>query len=154
MSPAPGIETEIARLRDLDHADLRLRWRNTFGKIAPPTLQRSLLMRLLAYKLQVQLHGDISPATAQLLDNVSRAKAAGSNASVVDAVNDHHGQMQPGTVLVREHNGANHHVTVLEKGFSWNGQSFPSLTKVAHAITGTNWNGPRFFGLRDRRVPQ
>lgn len=153
MSPDTGVETEIAQLRDFSLEDLRLRWRNAFGKTAPLTLQRSLLLRLLAYRLQVQRHGDISPTTAQLLETVTRSKANGK-AAPIEAINDHHGQMQPGTVLVREHNGANHHVTILEKGFSWNGQIFPSLTKVAHAITGTNWNGPRFFGLRDRRAPQ
>jgi hypothetical protein len=147
-----GVAIEIARLRDLNHEDLRLRWRNAFGKIAPSTLQKSLLLRLFAYRLQAQLHGDISPATTKLLDTISRSNAAGSKVPIIEAVNDHQGQMQPGTVLVREHDGASHHVTVLEKGFSWNGQTFASLTKVAHAITGTNWNGPRFFGLRDRQA--
>ena len=59
---------------------------------------------------------------------------------------------KPGTLLVREWEGALHRVMVLEQGFAWNGQTFDSLSKVAHAITGTNWNGPRFFGLRERRA--
>lgn len=152
MSGDHGIENEIARLRDLSHEDLRLRWRNAFGKMAPPSLPKSLLLRLMAYRLQAHLQGDISPATAQLLEDVCRSKETGSKVAAVKAVNDHQGQMQTGTILVREHNGASHHVVVLEKGFLWHGQTYPSLTKVAHAITGTNWNGPRFFGLRDRRV--
>jgi hypothetical protein len=41
-------------------------------------------------------------------------------------------------------------VMVMEDGFAWNGQTYDSLSKVAFAITGTRWNGPRFFGLRDR----
>lgn len=36
------------------------------------------------------------------------------------------------------------------KGFTWNGKIYPSLSQVAFAITGTRWNGPRFFGLRDK----
>jgi len=55
-----------------------------------------------------------------------------------------------GTLLVREWEGVLHRVMVLEQGFAWNGQTYDSLSKVARAITGTNWNGPRFFGLRDR----
>jgi hypothetical protein len=39
---------------------------------------------------------------------------------------------------------------VLEEGFTWNGGSYKSLSKVARAITGTRWNGPRFFGLREK----
>jgi hypothetical protein len=39
---------------------------------------------------------------------------------------------------------------VLADGFAWSGQTYDSLSKVAFAITGTKWNGPRFFGLRDK----
>ncbi|WP_281411524.1 DUF2924 domain-containing protein [Enterovirga aerilata] len=57
---------------------------------------------------------------------------------------------KPGTLLVREWEGTLHRVMVLEEGYAWNGQSFESLSKAARAITGTNWNGPRFFGLRQK----
>ena len=40
-------------------------------------------------------------------------------------------------------------VAVFADGFKWNGKTYPSLSKVAFAITGTNWNGPKFFGLRE-----
>lgn len=56
---------------------------------------------------------------------------------------------KPGTLLVREWNGELQRVMVLQEGFAWNGQTFDSLSKVAFAITGTKWNGPRFFGLRE-----
>ena len=57
----------------------------------------------------------------------------------------------PGTVLVREWDRKSHRVMVMPDGFAWNGKTFDSLSKVAFAITGTKWNGPRFFGLRDRQ---
>ena len=57
--------------------------------------------------------------------------------------------LSPGTMLGREWNGQMHQVTVLAGGFAWNGRIYPSLSKVAFAITGTRWNGPKFFGLRD-----
>jgi hypothetical protein len=58
--------------------------------------------------------------------------------------------LQQGTILSREWNGRIERVAVSADGFSWNGKTYPSLSKVAFAITGTRWNGPRFFGLRDR----
>jgi hypothetical protein len=54
-----------------------------------------------------------------------------------------------GTMLTREWNGQNHRVTVVNEGFAWEGRTYDSLSKIAFAITGTKWNGPRFFGLRD-----
>ena len=61
-----------------------------------------------------------------------------------------------GTVLVREWGGVTHHVTVVADGFLWNGKTYPSLSSVARTITGTNWNGPRFFGMRElkRKAPE
>jgi hypothetical protein len=59
-------------------------------------------------------------------------------------------EVRAGTMLAREWNGQMHRVAVLAKGFSWNGNIYPSLSKIALAITGSRWNGPRFFGLRDK----
>jgi Protein of unknown function (DUF2924) len=58
--------------------------------------------------------------------------------------------LKPGTILVREHAGVLHRVVVMENGFAWEGKTFRSLSEAAQAITGTNWNGPRFFGLRSK----
>jgi hypothetical protein len=58
--------------------------------------------------------------------------------------------IQQGTILSREWKGRMHRVAVLASGFVWNGKTYPSLSKVAFEITGTRWNGPRFFGLRDK----
>jgi Protein of unknown function (DUF2924) len=54
-----------------------------------------------------------------------------------------------GTILVREWQGTSHQVTVVNDGFLWSGRTYRSLSGIARAITGTNWNGPRFFGLRE-----
>ena len=59
-------------------------------------------------------------------------------------------ELTPGTVLVREWDRRSQRVMVMADGFAWNGQTYDSLSKVAFAITGTKWNGPRFFGLRDK----
>ena len=55
----------------------------------------------------------------------------------------------PGTVLVREWGQRDHQVTVTASGlFQYEGKPFKSLSAVARHITGTQWNGPLFFGLR------
>src|SRR2546421_12405169 len=59
-------------------------------------------------------------------------------------------ELTPGTVLVRDWDRQSQRVMVMSDGFAWNGQTYDSLSKVAFAITGTNWNGPRFFGLRGK----
>jgi len=54
---------------------------------------------------------------------------------------------------MREWNAQTYRVMVVEKGFAWNGRIYDSLSNVAFSITGTHWNGPRFFGLRDKIAP-
>ena len=56
--------------------------------------------------------------------------------------------LTPGTRLLREWQGATHHVTVKAKEFEYAGATYPSLTAIAKRITGTAWSGPLFFGLR------
>ena len=60
----------------------------------------------------------------------------------------------PGTLLTREWDGHLQRVMVLADGFSWNGKTYPSLSKVAFAMTGTRWSGPRFFGLSDKSASE
>ena len=110
--------------------------------------RRRLLLRVLAYRAQAAVFGDLDKATARLLDRI--ADDAGSGKRVEVPVPDRVG-IRPGTLLVREWEGVSHRVMVMAEGFAWNGSTYPSLSKVARAITGTRWNGPRFFGLRDQK---
>jgi hypothetical protein len=63
-----------------------------------------------------------------------------------------HRGLKPGTLLVREFEGQSHTVTVVPDGFAWTGATYKSLSEIARAITGTRWNGPRFFGLHERTI--
>ena len=83
----------------------------------------------------------------RLLDRSGSPEKAGRNA--VD-LSRHTTELRPGTILGREWNGQMQQVAVLADGFAWNGNTYPSLSKAAFAITGTRWNGPKFFGLRDK----
>ncbi len=142
---AVSLAGELDRLSAMDAASLRRRWRMVFGRAAPEQLPRALLQRALAYRIQADALGDLDRDTIRMLDRLARE---GRDATVIP-LPELRGT-KPGTLLVREWEGMLHRVMVLEQGFAWNGQTYDSLSKVARAITGTNWNGPRFFGLRDR----
>ena len=140
------LDSEIARLRDLAVGELRSRWHNVFGRRPHPHLPRHLLFRALAYRLQADVLGDLDGESQRLLDRSVSPEEAGQRAVDLDRRT---ANLRPGTVLGREWNGQMQRVAVLADGFAWNGKTYPSLSKVAYAITGTRWNGPRFFGLRD-----
>jgi hypothetical protein len=133
------VRAEVEQLRSLDKDDLRARWRKMFGKEPPRALTKDLLGRMIAWRIQEKLYGGHDKATIKLLDGLARGEAAKAGAGP---------RLKPGTVLVREHRGVLHTVTIVPNGVVWQEQTYPSLSTVARAITGTSWNGPRFFGLR------
>ena len=113
---------------------------------APAHLPHHLLYRILAYRLQADRLGDLDAETLRFLDRSGSATDVGKLAI---EFNQRRTDLSVGTLLVREWDGQLHRVMVLADGFAWHDKVFPSLSKVAFAITGTRWNGPRFFGLRD-----
>ena len=141
------IDVEIARLRDLDVGTLRARWRTVFRRRPSPHLPRHLLFRVLAYRLQADCLGDLDAGSRRLLDGAGSPKDAGKRSAEAKRLTT---ELRPGAMLTREWNGRMQRVAVLADGFAWNGKTYPSLSKIALAITGTRWNGPRFFGLRDK----
>ena len=151
------LETEIARLRGLALEGLRARWRSVTGREAPPHLPRHLLFAMIAYRTQAEVLGDLDIDTARLLRNVGAARSGPEVIPLTDALDRRRRKLLPGTVLTREWNGHNYRVMVVAEGFAWEGRTYDSLSKIAYAITGTKWNGPRFFGLREKKpaeVPQ
>lgn len=141
-----SVETLLQRLDQLTMAELRLQWRNHLGGQPPDHLPRWLFMRLLAYRVQVAVYGGLSSKALRLI----RQSGRGGDADFeIRSPQSREGvDLKPGTVLVREWRGQLHHLMVLSDGFAWNGEAYGSLSRVARAITGTNWNGHRFFGLR------
>jgi hypothetical protein len=141
----------IAAFGDRDADQLRLQWRNHLGGAAPAHLPRWLLLRLLAYRLQAAALGDLDRVTLLLLRQSAGEGAATSDGRPFQtrgpATREGVG-LKNGSLLVREWNGRLERVMILEKGFAWNGATYRSLSQIAKAMTGTNWNGHRFFGLR------
>jgi hypothetical protein len=144
------IGDEIAHLRGLDFKGLRSRWQSVFQRPPPDHLPRHLLFAIIAYRIQADRLGDLDHETKQILDRtVSNETGAAASARLV-SFDQKRAELTPGTVLVREWDRQSQRVMVMADGFAWNGQTYDSLSKVAFAITGTKWNGPRFFGLRDK----
>jgi hypothetical protein len=146
-----SVEAEIVRLRGLDTKALRARWRTSFRQDAPTHLARHLLFAMLAYRLQAEAIGDLDAETVRFLKQVDLAPSKQAAVPLTQAFAWRTRDLMPGTVLTREWGGQNHRVMVREEGFVWAGRPYSSLSEIAEAITGTKWNGPRFFGLRGKK---
>jgi hypothetical protein len=142
---ATDLAAEIAALESSDMSSLRLRWRATFRKAFPENLPTSLVVGILACRLQADVLGDLGEAEKKYLEGIAR-KPGGPK--VIHRFGEREGRHRPGTVFVREHGGEIHRVVSTETGFAWQGRNYASLSAVACAITGTNWNGLRFFGVK------
>ena len=137
-------------MRDLDVKGLRARWQSVFQRPAPLHLPRHLLFAVVAFRIQADRLGDLDHETKKVLDRTRANDSAMANR--LKSLDQKRTDLTPGTVLVREWDRQSHRVMVVADGFAWTGQTYDSLTKVAFAITGTRWNGPRFFGLRDKQA--
>ena len=146
----PSVEDEIAHLRGLELGGLRARWQSVFRRPAPAHLTRHLLFTVIAYRLQADRFGDLDHETKQVLDRTVAKEAGPAMSARLASFDQKRTELTPGTILVREWDRQSQRVMVMADGFAWNGQTYDSLSKVAFAITGTKWNGPRFFGLRDK----
>jgi hypothetical protein len=137
----------IGNLEQLSRAKLRALWTEELAEEPPPALGRDILALGIAYARQQRRYGGLSRPVAKELDRLlARALGDGSTEKPLLPTRP---LPRAGTILVREWQGKAHHVTVTDDGFLWNGKPHRSLSSVARAITGTTWNGPRFFGLRE-----
>jgi hypothetical protein len=133
------IEAEIDRIQTLKPDAVRALWQDTFKREIPKALTRDLLVRTLCWHVQEQAFGGHSPAMLKLLANCAKG---------IPGEVDRLRRLQLGTEIVREYQGERHTVVITAAGFRWRGQDYSSLTAIARVITSSNWNGPRFFGLR------
>ena len=150
ISTKTSIEDEIAHLRGLDLKGLRSRWQSVFQKPPPDHLPRHLLFAIIAYRIQADRFGDLDHETRQLLDRTGARESGTATSARLVSFDQKRTELTPGTVLVRKWDRQSQRVMVMSNGLAWNGQTYDSLSKVAFAITGTNWNGLRFFGLRNK----
>jgi hypothetical protein len=137
-------------MRGLDLKGLRARWQGVLRRPAPAHLTRHLLFAIIVYRIQADRFGDLDHETRQVLDRTDAKEAGPVTSARLATFDQKRTKLSPGTVLVREWDRRSQRVMVMADGFAWNGQTYDSLSKVAFAITGTRWNGPRFFGLRNK----
>ena len=140
-----SVVAQLAALRKMSVVELKQRWEALFATPVPNN-SRSYLEVRLGNRIQELMLGGLSRDTRRVLDLLVK-ELDGKNTR--KAIMTDPRKPIPGTRLLREWDGAEHSVTVLRDGFDWQGWKFKSLSAVARAITGTQWNGYRFFGLRE-----
>ena len=139
------IEREIAKIERMTLHELREAWLTRFGAAAPKLKGRDLLIRVLAFRLQADVFGDHTPAVKRKLAHLASVLAKNPKASLFPSPS-----LKPGIVLMREWKGIVHRVMVQHEGFLYDEKAYSSLSDIARTITGTNWSGPRFFGIEQR----
>jgi hypothetical protein len=141
----PGIKDELDRLATMPIARLRVRYQEVFRTEPPKAFGPDLFRRSIAHRIQEKAYGGLSRPAQRLLDQAMKAFAAKPNGKIALPR-----RIKPGSVLVRQWKGRSHRVMVLAEGFAYDGSTFGNLSEIAGLITGTKWNGPRFFGLRSK----
>src|SRR6266849_1629761 len=139
----PAVEAELDRLPTTPIVQLRVRYRELFRVDPPKAFGPDLLRRSIAQRIQEKAYGGLSRSTQRLLDQLVKAAMAKPNGRL-----ELPRRIKPGSELVRTWKRKTYRVMVMADGFAHEGKTFTSLSEIASEITGTKWNGPRFFGLR------
>ena len=138
------IRAEIAELRTFSRKQLLDKWHELYGSASSPSIRRELMIPFLAYKIQENVYGGLKRSTRAELRRIGRALETGSGLLIPNL----RSRAKPGTRMVRHWRGKPHEVVVTESGFEYCGRSYRSLSQIAREITGTQWSGPAFFGLK------
>jgi len=139
----PAVDAELDQLPTTPIAELRKRYRELFRTEPPKAFGPDLLRRSIAHRIQEKAYGGLNASARRLLDQLVKAAMAKPNGRL-----ELPRRIKPGSELVRSWKGKTYRVMVMADGFAYDGEKFASLSEIASEITGTKWNGPRFFGLR------
>ncbi|MCT4635382.1 MAG: DUF2924 domain-containing protein [Rickettsiales bacterium] len=131
---------QVLELERMTAVELRKVYNNLFSVPCTGTANKEQLIPKLAYKIQELALGGLKESTKAKLDSIAKNSMTG--------VKNKHCDLLPGTKICKEYDGTIHQVEVLKDGFEYNGQKWKSLSAIATKITGTKWNGPKFFGMR------
>lgn len=130
---------QVLELENKSSVELRKIYNNIFPEKCQSNIHKEQLKHRIAYRLQELAFGGLGEKTKAKLDIFARDGVMSKN---------QHESLLPGTKICREHNGIMHEVEVTKDGFEYQGQKWSSLSAIATKITGTKWNGPKFFKLR------
>ncbi|MBI5529336.1 MAG: DUF2924 domain-containing protein [Deltaproteobacteria bacterium] len=151
MTSKPSILRQLAELDRLGPVEIKERWRALFGT-EPPAYNRPFLVKRLAHRIQELAYGGLPESARRRMDDLLNEAGYDENGALLkDRRLFRKSPTAPvaGTRLIREWNGERHEVTTLRVGFEYQGRQYRSLSVIAREITGTRWNGPKFFGLRN-----
>ena len=142
------LNSELTDLPALDRKALIEKWRTLYGTEPPSGLRNNFLMHAIAHRMQEKALGGLKPAIRRFLKKAAKDNMSRPRLSPFISV-------KPDTRLLREWHGVTYEVIIMEDCVYCNGKRYRSLTGVANAITGTQWSGPMFFGLkkRERKKP-
>jgi hypothetical protein len=145
QSADPAVEAELDRLATAPIVELRRRYREVLRSDPPKAFGPDLQRRSIAHRIQEKAYGGLPGPTKRLLDQLVKAMAAKPNGRL-----ELPRRIKPGSELVRTWKGKTYRVVVRPDGFAYEGKTYAGLSEIASLIAGTNWNGPRFFGLRSK----
>jgi hypothetical protein len=146
LEPDSELEKTLEQLSHARIQTLREQWRAIFRADPPEAFGPDLLRRSIAYRLQERRYGGLSASTQRQLNSLIKILSKKPTGHI-----ELPKRIKSGAVLVRLWKGKSHRVTVLDDGFAFEGRIYNSLSEIAREITGTRWNGPRFFGLRQAK---
>jgi hypothetical protein len=144
MARQPQCAIGVDGLVDLDRPALLELWQEHFDHPPPAYCKSEFLVRAIAWESQGQVQGGLAPALVRLLHRIAKGEASSSSGNTATR------KIKPGTRLIRTWHGQTHDVEVLDNGYAWRGARYRSLSAIAREITGSRWNGPRFFGLKGK----
>lgn len=137
------LEVELTRLEGLNAAGLGKAWQECHESPPPAALPDRLLLLALAYDLQADALGGLTPAVEKRLARIAAGTVQRDKVKPIPL------RIKPGATLVRDWGGRSWRVEVnSDASFTWDGRRWRSLSAIAREITGTSRNGPAFFGLR------
>ncbi|MFA7186015.1 MAG: DUF2924 domain-containing protein [Victivallales bacterium] len=138
---------QLAALQKMPLTELQEKWRDLYGS-EPPKFGKTFLQRRLAFRIQELFYGGLEEPVKEKLREIADEDNDAKKAKPRIEVN---GKVLPGTRFTREWRGRIYETIVREDGFEYNGQMFRSLSAIATAITGTQWNGRKWWGLPSKK---
>ena len=140
-----SLDADLDRVAHARLSELRDIWLERLGHEPPPLRSREIFRRMLAYRLQAAVFGDLSAAARRKLVAIEARRTSPPKKRASPRT-----RLGAGAILIREWQGVRHEVQVVGDGYVHQGTTYRSLSEAARAITGSRWNGPLFFGLRDK----
>lgn len=142
----------IEKLQQLSRPELIQKWKKLFGTNSPQHARKDYLIKHIAWELQAKEQGGLSTQSKKQLDKLASNLADNNKINEQElkqtCQKNHTLEIKAGTKLIREYKGEKYEVTAIEKGFEYQGRQYKSLSGIAKEITGSQWNGKVFFGVK------